>query len=205
MDKNLLIFQKLVPDTAAQYCLNLWLTHKFDFKITKPRQSKFGDYRFTHQTKQHTITVNGDLNKYSFLITYLHEVAHLITQIEYGGKVLPHGIEWKKNFSILLDPVLTKSVFPLDILFELEKYAINPKASSCSDHDLMMTLEKHHHKKEGIRPPVFLKDLKQGEKFILQEKVFMKGETRRTRVMCTELNTNKKYLVSNIAQVKLLS
>lgn len=197
-DKDFLIFKRVVPMAAASYCYRLWKTHQFSFKITQPRKTKYGDYRYDRRDNSHQITVNGNLHTYSFLITYLHEVAHLVTQKQFGHKALPHGIEWKKNFSLLLEPVLTKEVFPLDILFELENYAISPKATSCSDHELMLILQKYdpEHKQQTL-----LKDLKEGDRFILQDRVFVKGELRRTRVLCTDAKSKKKFLVSNIAPV----
>lgn len=198
-DKDLLIFRRIVPPAAADYCLRLWRLHAFVFKITQPRKSKYGDYRYNPADQSHQITVNGNLHPYAFLITYLHEVAHLVTQKEYGRKALPHGIEWKKNFSLLLEPVLNKEVFPLDILFELENYAVNPKATSCSDHELSYILHKYDPERNQ---QLFLKDLKEGERFLLDNRIFVKGELRRTRVLCTEASTKRKYLVSNMAPIQ---
>ena len=39
----------------------------------------------------HRISVNGNLNKYSFLITLIHELAHLLTFTQYKNRVDPHG------------------------------------------------------------------------------------------------------------------
>jgi hypothetical protein len=46
-----------------------------------------------------------------------------------------------------------------------------------------------------------LENLAKGDRFLLQGKVFCKGDLRRKRFLCTELETNKNYLVSAIAKV----
>lgn len=200
MEKEVEIFKTYLPENSVNYCYNLWLKYKFEFKITKPRLSKYGDYKYNFATQKHTITINGNQNKYAFLITYLHEVAHLINYNTYKNSVLPHGKEWKLIFSQLLQPVLNKSIFPLGVLIELESYAQNPKASSCSDHDLIISLNKHNTANNG---KCLLDELKIGDKFILNNKTFIKGITKRTRTLCADIKTKKQYLVSNIAEVIL--
>jgi hypothetical protein len=49
-----------------------------------------------------------------------------------------------------------------------------------------------------------LENLPSGSNFLLQSKVFCKGELRRKRFLCTEIKTNKNYLVSGIAKVTIL-
>ena len=75
----LAIFKRFVPLEAANYCLALYQQYGFEFKIKKSRRTKFGDYQFEPAQQKLIITINNDLNHYAFLITYLHEVAHLIT------------------------------------------------------------------------------------------------------------------------------
>ena len=108
--KKITSFFDHFPPSVAEYCFQLWQDHPFDFIVSKTRDSKLGDYRFSPQ-KGHQITVNHNLNPYSFLVTYLHEVAHLLTYQTYKNKVLPHGNEWKKAFHDVLNfdgVILTK-------------------------------------------------------------------------------------------------
>lgn len=191
------IFFDYFPSQAVDYCFYLWKTYNFEFKITKKRQSKLGDYRYTFATKSHTITVNADLNPYSFLVTYIHEVAHLTTQLKHGNNHEPHGIEWKNEYKTLAKPILNSEVFPTHILQVFTKYLINPKASSCADHDLIHALDIHNEPDNKI----MLINLSIGNKFLLKEKKFIKNEVNRTRTLCTEVSTGKKYLISNIARV----
>src|SRR6185312_16623812 len=102
----------------------LWAEYPFLFKITEKRESKYGDYFFSPPST-HIITLNNDLNKYAFLITYLHEVAHMLTGLEYGHRVKPHGEEWKSVFIKVLWPMMREEVFPQDVLTALSKYLKN--------------------------------------------------------------------------------
>ncbi|MFN8437380.1 MAG: hypothetical protein U0V72_07015 [Cytophagales bacterium] len=202
MDRSIEIFKKYVPENAVSYCYNLWQEHKFYFKITQPRQSKFGDFRYIPSTQTIQITVNGDLNPYAFLVTYLHEVAHLLTFKKYKNSVSPHGKEWKNQFKTLLMPMLSKDVFPLGILINLEQYAQNPKASTCSDHELLESL--HQFNKIISKDPsqVLLKNLNQGNKFEFNNEHYEIEKKMRSRVLCTNLATHRKYYISFMAIVK---
>lgn len=196
MQDSIGIFKKYLPETAVDYCYQLWQQHAFDFKITKTRSSKFGDYRFYNN--RHRITVNGDLNPYAFLVTYLHEVAHLITFSKYKRKVEPHGKEWKKSFRDVAQPMLSLSVFPADVLTALQQYLLNPKASSCTDPILFQAL----HQFDSQTEKVLLVNLSEGAMFSLNGRDFRKGVIRRTRVLCEEVKSSKKYLVHSQALVE---
>ncbi|MBC8111341.1 MAG: SprT-like domain-containing protein [Verrucomicrobia bacterium] len=195
---NLTLFEKHVPQEAVAYCFQLWKTSDFRFKITRKRNTKLGDYRFSPE-KGHQITVNQNLNKYSFLITFLHEVAHYQVVTTYKKNKLPHGKEWKNRFAQLAAPVLNESIFPKEILNPLQLYMQNPKASSCSDPTLMNALRLFNTNEEKI---TLLADLQIGETFRLNRRVFRKGEKRRTRALCEELSSRKKYLISVMAEVE---
>jgi hypothetical protein len=54
------------------------------------------------------------------------------------------------------------------------------------------------------RTTFFLADLAPQTNFELAGRKFRKGETRRTRILCEELETGKKYLVSRLARVSKL-
>src|SRR5215510_12018967 len=90
-------------------------THKVHLTITKARATVLGDYRNAWGSKNHRITVNGNLNPYSFLVTLLHELAHLHTFMSHGNHVQSHGKEWKKAFSDLLADFIRSGIFPDDI------------------------------------------------------------------------------------------
>lgn len=189
-----------IPPSAVDYCYKLWVDHNFNFRIKSKRKTKLGDYRFDPRSRTHSISVNNDLNPYSFLITYIHEVAHLITFKEFGRKVLPHGNEWKNTFKMTMLPILNNSVFPEDILRKIASYLINPKASSCNDHSLTKALSKYDLQATGI----LLEELPIGKAFRLGNKNFKKESLRRTRFLCEDIDSGKKYLVSKSALVEEL-
>jgi hypothetical protein len=197
----LVILQQYCPPDAVQYCYHLWQQHSFIFKIKKERSSKLGDYRYSPGKGQpHQISINHTHNPYSFLITYIHEVAHLYTFSRYKRKVLPHGKEWKRNFQQLMLPLLNEQIFPPDILLPLQLYMQNPKASSCSDMRLFKALQAYN-----VSPKPLLLELGTGETFMLHGRVFEKGATRRTRVVCKETSTGKQYSISAQAPVERMN
>ncbi len=194
------VFYQYFPAASVEYCFQMWNHNKFHFKINKKRQTRLGDYRYNPATKHHAITVNADLNPFSFLVTYLHEVAHLITQVKYGSKVDPHGKEWKNEFIAVAKPMLNTQVFPAFVLAALNKYFLNPKASSCSDHELQKALQWFDEGGDHL----YLSDIQIGKLFEFNKRKFQKEEIRRTRILCKELATGKKYLISKMAKVSAL-
>ncbi len=192
------LFESHVPNEAVSYCFDLWDVHRFTFKVKTKRATKLGDYKYNPSDKSHKITVNNDLNTYSFLITYLHEVAHLVTYKQFGRKVMPHGQEWKVNFKNLTLPMLSTAVFPDDVLRKLANYIKNPKASSCNDHQLMKALNAY-----GNTEGTFLSDVAPGATFKFGARAFKKETLRRTRFVCQEVSTGRRYLISRSALVEL--
>lgn len=189
-----------LPAASLEYCFTLWEKYPFAFKITPKRNSKLGDYRYNYQQKVHRITVNKNLNRYSFLITYIHELAHLVTFQKYGHGEPPHGGKWKRNFRLLLAPVMNENVFPPDILEPLENYMKNPLSSSCNHYGLSKALHRYDDQ-EGL---VHLSHISLNEKFRFNDRVFTKEKLRRKRSLCKENKTGKRYLVSEIALVEAL-
>lgn len=197
------IISKYVPGGSVNYCSQLWNKYRFNFKVSRTRRSKLGDYRYNPQNKQHYITVNGSLNSYAFLITYLHEVAHLVHHMDHGHhKHPPHGEQWKQLFREIMAPMLTADIFPDDLYKVLRKHMVNPKASSQSDLKLVRTLSAYDDPDKQI---MTLESIGSGELFVLNDKVFRKIETKRTRSVCLELRSGKRYLVSELAPVRKCS
>ena len=195
------ILAKKIPAPAVNYAVDLWEKEKFSFRTTASRKTKLGDFRFRSDRTIQTITINADLNPYQFLLTYIHEVAHLHAYVRYGRTIAPHGMEWKATFQRLMLPMLSTEVFPIDLLIPLRKHMSNPKASSSRDLFLMKEMSKYDEKSSNS-DVIFLSDLKPGTRFLLSGREFEKGETRRTRVLCQEVNSGKKYLIAQLAKVK---
>ena len=195
--KNLL--SKHIPNQALIHCLELWREYPFQFKTSSKRSTKLGDYRYYPKERSHTITVNNDLNPYSFLVTYIHEVAHRVTFEQHGKKVRPHGSEWKLTFKHLMLPLLNTSVFPEDILKPLAAYLKNPSATTHANIPLLNALRQYDAQhQESLNT---LAEVAIGEKFIFQKRTFEKLQTKRTRVVCREVISNRNYLISVVAEV----
>jgi hypothetical protein len=197
-------FEAYVPQLAYAYCDHLHKIYKFDFLLSRPRQSRLGDFTVKPGFIPR-ITVNKNLNPYNFLITYLHEVAHHVvyTQTKSRGKkrAAPHGIEWKREFEILLIPVMNDQIFPDDILEPLLKYSKNPKASTSGDHTLYNAIKKYDDHTLNSNK-VALIHLMEGSNFVFHNRKFVKGTLRRTRVLCIDKASQRRYTIPAHALVE---
>lgn len=187
-----------VPTQAVEYCLMLWQQNRFDFHLRKKRISKAGDFT-CHGGRKPRITVNHDLSAHEFLITYVHEVAHLHVHNQYGFKAEPHGVEWKKSFQLLLSPLLTLDIFPEPVLSGLREHMINPKASTYSDSTLTKQLRSIDPRVKSV---TLLSDLPEGSLFDFQGRWFKKGKLKHTRVLCVEMKSKRQYLVPADAPIR---
>ena len=170
------------------------------FRISKPRKTKLGDYRSPQRRGPHKISVNGDLNKYSFLITFLHEYAHLLTYSTYKRRVDPHGPEWKSAFGKLLSRFLSMNIFPDDIAVELHALIDDPSAGHYSNAKLAEVLHRYDNTEHTL-----LQDLEEGTPFTISGKrAFVKGELARSRYRCRSLDNNKMYFVHKLAPVQII-
>ena len=194
------LLKNLLPSIVNNYCFQLYKQYQFQLKITAPRKTKLGDYRFRASNKTHLITINCNLNPYAFLIVYLHEVAHCITTIKHGFGTKPHGHYWQDEMVSLLDPLLRQGAFPKDIEQALFCYLKAPKATSCAHPSLSRALRRY----DPASDLVALEQLSEGEEFLFQTKQFRKKKVRRTRVTCLDLSRNRTYLISRLALVQPL-
>ncbi|MDP9048319.1 MAG: SprT-like domain-containing protein [Bacteroidota bacterium] len=202
MDKVKILATYLPPDAAP--LIGRWIDYfKCEFKISRNRDSKFGDYRPPHSGKGHRISVNYDLNPFAFLVTAVHEFAHLHTWNEHKHKAKPHGVEWKTNFKKMMQPFFEKEIFPPDVRHAIISYLNNPAASSCSDLTLYRSLRKYDALKESHTtveklPVKSLFKLKDG-------RIFRKEEKLRKRYKCTEVSSRRIYLFSAVAEVEIVN
>lgn len=195
-DQFIYTLRKYAPIEFVGYLVDCILDAKVRFKIVARRKTKLGDFRLNAFESKPVITVNGDLNPYSFLITALHELAHLDTFRAHGHTVEPHGKEWKMFFAKRLKPILESKKLPLPLQEALEKSILKIKASSCSDIQLSRVLKTYDEHQE-----TFLEQLPFQAEFILKDKRFIKGELRRTRYLCTEKSSKRIYLIHALAPI----
>ena len=176
--------------------------YKIHLTITQHRKSILGDYRHRTHFSNHRISINGNLSKYSFLITLLHEIAHLLTFEKYGNKVAAHGAEWKTLYASLLKQFIENKIFPPDIERELLVSLKNPAASSCAEDDLIRVLRKYYMNTNGYK---LVEEIPLHGLFKLDDgKIFRKGEKQRKRFKCEDIKTGKVYLFSPVYEVEIV-
>lgn len=190
-----------VPENALELVCEKLREYPHHLIITKPRTTKYGDFTPDAKGKRHVLTVNGNLNPYAFVITLMHELAHLITWLEYQNNAKPHGREWKSAFKQTLGPFLRRNVFPEDVAIAVRNYLANPAAATCSDIALSKTLARYD---RNNHPDVkLLDDIAVNERFAYgrDKRVFIKGEKIRTRYRCFEEKTKHEYLFSPLTKI----
>ncbi len=199
-EKNIL--KKYVPAGAVDKVAELIQNHKIHFRISHSRSTKFGDYKPPVKKPYHRISVNHDLNQYAFLITFIHEVAHLLVYEKFRYKISsPHGIEWKTEYRNLMQEFLDAGLFPEDLKKELEKSIVNSKASSSSDLRLYRVLKKYDDKPQD-NGEVDLEEIPAGQIFRTKNgDIFKKGEKRRVRYRCYHLGKKQWYLFHPLTPV----
>ena len=191
--------QNYLPPGTADAVVNYLQQFKVHLTISKHRQSILGDYRHRTHHSNHRISVNGSLNRFSFLITLLHELAHLLTFEQHANRVQAHGKEWKKIYAQLLQQFLEHKVFPADIERELFRSLKDPAASSCAEDGLLRVLRNYDSKSSNHR---LVEEISFNARFRLADgRIFQKGEKLRKRFKCKEVATGKLYLFSPVYEV----
>lgn len=185
-----------IPTEAVDIAVKWIVEYKIELTITHSRKSVFGDYHWPRQDKGHRISVNGDLNHYAFLITFVHEMAHLTSWQKFRNAVPSHGREWKTEFRSLMDEFAGRRIFPTDVRLAFKEHLLSPSFSHCVDEKLMKTLRKY-----DSRHVIFLEDLKEGSLFRYSHNVYQKGEKLRKRYKCIEAKSHRPYFFSAMAEV----
>lgn len=189
---------KYLPERAVAPCFELIKLHKVHLKIVDERKTRHGDYRQL-PNGQHFITINAGNNKYRFLITLIHEIAHLVAFEKFGKLIKPHGNEWKYTFQRLMLPFISPSIFPEELLKAVANHFKNPMSSS--DYDPILSIHLKKFDTESNR--LFIFELPIGSVFRTQDgRIFTKGKKRIKCYECTEYQTNRKYIFQPHAEVE---
>jgi hypothetical protein len=180
--------------------INSW-EEKFNVKVIviSPSKSRMGVF-IPKRHGSHIVRINNNLNKYSFLITLIHELAHANIWEKYGRRVNPHGDEWKKQYKKMMLPFLNPKFFPEDILRPLSNHMINPKATTAIDLELCRILKEYD--KTRV---TFISEINDGDEFsIYNGKKFIRIEKLSKNYKCKEISTGKLYRFSPLAEVNLI-
>ena len=195
------ILAKYLPERAVTPCFDMIKNYGIHLKVVNQRVTRHGDYR-RMPDGSHMITVNANLNCYRFLITLVHEIAHLVAFEKYGRRIKPHGREWKYAFQQLMLPFIRPEIFPESLLRVVAAHFRNPKASSDTDAVLSLALKRF----DPVNDKNYIFEIPHGSVFRLYNgKVFKKGNKRIKRFECIEVATGKVYLFQPNAEVELLS
>ena len=195
------VLEKYIPEHSVEPVFELIKINQVHLKIVNERVTRHGDYRKGLSGK-HEITVNTSLNKYRFLITLIHEIAHLVAFEKYGRNIKPHGEEWKISFQRLMIPFIRPEIFPNQLLPLLARHFKNPKASSDTDATLSLALKQFD--PENDKNYIF--EIPYGSVFRIHNgKIFKKIALRLKRYECLEINSGRTYLFNPNAEVELLT
>jgi hypothetical protein len=197
MGDSIKTIEPFVPPTSVPLLSKYLRQWEVNLVIARKRVTKHGDFRALLEGG-HQITVNEMPNPYRFLITTLHEIAHLVAYKNFGRMIKPHGKEWKSTYKKIMLPFLTPNIFP-DVLLEiLQSHFRNPKASSDADFKLVMALNKF----DPVNEKNYIFELERGVVFEIHNgRRFIRGKKRVKRYECREVDTRRMYLFSPHAQV----
>ncbi|MBC6435789.1 sprT domain-containing protein [Nostoc sp. HG1] len=195
------VLSKYLPEHAVAPLFELVKANNVHLKIVNERQTRHGDYRKSTSGK-HEITINANLNKYRFLITLIHEIAHLVAFEKFGRNIKPHGQEWKYSFQYLMAPFIRPEIFPHAVLPLLANHFKNPTASSDTDAKLAFALKQFDERKAGV---YFMHEVPTGSLFRLKNgRIFQKNGLRTKRYECLEIASRKLFLFNANAEVEII-
>jgi hypothetical protein len=193
--------KKYLPEGSFEKVMHLIELHKVHLTISRERQTKLGDYRHGGNYQNHRISVNGNLHPYAFLITLIHELAHLVAFDQFGQRIAPHGPEWKQTYSQMLAQYIGQSIFPQDVEWELIKMMRNPAASSSAEDDLQRVLRRYEQRRTGY---FTVEEIGEGMQFKMDNgRIFLRGQKVRKRIKCLDLTNQKLYLFHPLYEVKI--
>ncbi len=189
-----------MPPGSYEPIARLLMHEDLEVKISNPRQTKLGDYTYRRKEEPaHKITLNRDLNPYNFLITLLHEAAHMHAWQRHKGKVLPHGAEWKGIYGELLTRYMDRGFFPDELELALKRHLASPTAATCTDRNLLKALKQYDPQRPDL---VTVEELPMGAHFTLPNgRVYKKGERIKIRYLCTDISTQKRFRFHPLAEV----
>jgi SprT protein len=193
------ILEKFLPSDSYLILLPVLEKYNVKFKIAGCRITKHGDFNPSPKKGNiPAISINRNLNPYSFLITLLHELAHFFVWNEGHHHAKPHGRTWKLHFIRLMDEMMAANIFPAELNPFLLKHLKNPKATSCSDTLLFKKLSQY----DNDKPGVYIDDLPDNAFFETPSgEQFQKIKKIKTRSLCKQIKSGKKYLFSPVYKV----
>ncbi len=193
------ILSKYIPLSAVDPILQLIHHRQIQLTIKQGRKTKLGDYRPGNKQSPHRISINKNINQYAFLITLVHEIAHLEVWKNFGRSARPHGQEWRAAFQKQMAPFLHSTVFPDELKPLIIKHLTKGYASTSSDIELTRALAHY-----DIEQKTLMEDVPETTLFSVDDgRLFRKKHKIRTRYVCYCFNDRKTYLFSPTARVNI--
>jgi SprT protein len=189
----------LIPADLRDIFRKFWEKHPFELKIRGSRKTKLGDFRFDPVKGTFTITLNRDLSPQLFCITFLHEYAHLLVVVKFGRRSTPHGKEWKAEFSELLSLVQSHEIFRSEQQDAIRRIMKNPPASISSNPRNYRVFLPELGERES-----YVESISPGDLFAYKGKYYKLQEKVRTRAICKESKSGRKYFFPFTTQVELV-
>lgn len=165
------------------------------FVIVPERKTHVGLMQYHKLRGDFKISVNNNLTPSYFLYVFLHEYAHLLVTLKNPGRrTKPHGKDWQHCFFNLLLQAIEKKLFNASIEKAIQEHFFR-KGIYSRERDFMITNIIFEAESQAKR--IYLSDLKTGDIFTANKTLLLKVlEKRRTRYLCQDMNSKKKYLVS---------
>ncbi len=194
--------EAFLPPRSFEAVLPFFRKYAIGLTITRERRTRLGDYRAPAAgEKNHRISVNGNLNPYAFLITLLHEIAHLLVYEKYQHRVKSHGAEWKSTFGALLIQFADRGIFPENLEAVVRNSALSPASATFRDVALSGALRRYDRGED----PLLAGDLAVGDFFTATNKLIYEVlERRRSRLRCRRMQDGREYLVPFAARVEII-
>ncbi|NND95571.1 MAG: hypothetical protein HKN45_11970 [Flavobacteriales bacterium] len=187
----------LIPAAAIDHTTRLLSEGPITLHLSKPRSTKLGHFKRSNSSTYSEISINRDLGKQRFLFTLVHELAHWKAYRNYGRMIKPHGVEWKSLFKQMILPTVDDEVFDQELIKAIIAHLKSPKAASCSDPVLQRAFDRS----EGL-DIMTLDSVPIGSRFQLKNgRSFIKELKKRTRFLCIEIDTGRRFLIPGIAPV----
>lgn len=179
---------RYLPEEALDVVLAWIKQYRVSITARPPLKHALGTYHPPTQQHSHRIYVNNDLNPYAFLITLVHEMAHLTCWLKHGDRVAPHGPEWKETYRQLMEAFRGRKIFTRRVTEVFRRHLLNPKFSHCCDPDLMRALA-HYDQRQGV----MVSQLTAGSSFWYEGRLYCVLRPLRRRVLCRQLQRNADY------------
>ncbi len=110
---------KYFPPETIDFVYFQFETHLFNFRITRPRVTKKGDFRYSLIRKSlPSISINSNLCSYEFFLVFLHELAHYKVFTKFENQAKSHGKEWKNEYILANISVILKAPVRLIMIWK---------------------------------------------------------------------------------------